>query len=135
MRRRQLIMLKYLFYGLYIVSFFLPSYVSGKMYADGYGCFISAIDLMTEGSLIGFYGFLPNVMVLIVVPMKWLMNASWKRALLTLVTISSVLSWTISPEFKDGLDYGYWLWGVSSMVIVALAIRLNRSSFSKELNN
>ena len=115
-----------LFWSLFAVflgSFFVPAYMLPDGPILGYRCSWVPLTGITEGSIVAALGTLANFVVWGVVLFRRLARNKSVAIILTILTLMSTFSWlVIMEEFTmDNLLVGYWMWAISSPLIVVFA--------------
>jgi hypothetical protein len=140
----------YLFSGLYLISFFIPSYqvpsyvftlyskylITGDYYSEltGYECFLISLKTLVHSPII-----IPGTLANFVVVLCWMISMGnhtedYKifNFLLRFTCIFSVLLWPVL--LKEGFLTGYYLWAISSIGISVTYTNLNSIKKNSEVD-
>jgi hypothetical protein len=109
-------------FGLWLVSFFVPAYLLPEGPVIGYRCSWVPLTGVTEGSIGGVLGTLANFFVWGVVILPRLIKKRGIAFALTSLTLISTFSWFFLLEemSTENLLVGYWLWAFTSPMVVWL---------------
>jgi len=114
---------------LFILSFLMPA-LQGPLGIELNGFSVFGANIATVVFVEGFYGYLlflftslTNVWVVLL--LIWSVRSKVKTVptlILSLLAITSALSWKFNMEGDQVLLMGYWLWVISIVLIISFAI-------------
>jgi hypothetical protein len=116
-------LLFWFFFLVFLSSFFVPAYMLPDGPIVGYRCSWVPLTGLKEGSVIAALGTIANFIVWGVVFLRRIVKKKMVAIVLTIITFLSTFSWLVIMEgfSTESLLVGYWLWAVSSPIIVFLA--------------
>jgi hypothetical protein len=114
---------------LFILSFLMPA-LQGPLGIELNGFSVFGANIATVVFVEGFYGYLlflftslTNVWVVLL--LIWSVRSKVKTVptlILSLLAITSALSWKFNMEGDQVLLMGYWLWVISIVLIISFAM-------------